>query len=355
MYFCNKCKFSSNLTHNYEQHCLTKKHILLLNKKDEESYFCSTCNKEYKYQKGFESHKKKCKNLSNQINNKLNINNSIEELKKEYENKLKIEKLKNKIKKIENKNLQLQLNNISQPTNKIKVEINNITISKVQYLNNNFGNVIDIHTFIENYKTKFGLSNEQALILLENYQQNGINSCITSLVYYLKESAIKQYKAINGQDIARCDIILPFILSDKSLREHFEKSINGKWDKTTMIDNIKKIVTITNDQIFKHHNQFIHITDHQNRRLMNGILKASCYSILSNITNPELYKITSENGKQSNNVLVREEDESNNVLVEEEDEANNENDNNENDNNENNNNENNYDSNIDEYNSDDDM
>jgi hypothetical protein len=40
------------------------------------------------------------------------------------------------------------------------------------------------------------------------------------------------------------DIILPFLLSDKSLREHFEKSINGKWDKTTMVENIKKIITI---------------------------------------------------------------------------------------------------------------
>ena len=32
--------------------------------------------------------------------------------------------------------------------------INNVRISKVQYLNVNFGNVIDISTFIDNYKKK---------------------------------------------------------------------------------------------------------------------------------------------------------------------------------------------------------
>jgi hypothetical protein len=361
MYFCNECLFSTKLKHNYDRHCLTKKHIVLLNKKNKPNYFCSDCNKDYKHQSSFSRHKKLC-NGDKKPNNprEMNTNNNISNLelkliKKDYEHKLEIEKLKYKnqlekkeleqqlekkeleqklekkelekqleIKEIENKNLQLINNSKNKKvTNKINVEINNINICKLKYLNSNFNNVIDINTFIENYKTKFGLTNEQSLILLENSQEGGINSCISSLVYYLKESAIKQYKEIKGQEIERNDVVLPFLLSDKSLRDHFEKSINGKWDKTTMNDNIKKIVTITNDHVFKHHKQFINISGHQNKRLMNGILKASCYSLLSNITKPELYKINnqSEFNSQDNNIL----------------EGNNEDINNENNDNENNN------------------
>ena len=337
MYFCNECLFSTKLKHNYERHCLTKKHIVLLNKKSKPNYFCSDCDKDYKHQSSFSRHKKLCNgnkkpNNTREINTnntrEINTNNNISNLelkliKKDYEHKLEIEKLKHKnqlekkelekqleIKEIENKNLQLINDSKNKKiTNKINVEINNINICKLKNLNSNFSNVIDINTFIENYKTKFGLTNEQSLILLENSQEGGINSCISSLVYYLKDSAIKQYKEIKGQEIARNDVVLPFLLSDKSLRDHFEKSINGKWDKTTMNDNIKKIVTITNDHVFKHHKQFINISGHQNKRLMNGILKASCYSLLSNITDPELYKITGENNNQSsidsrdNNIL----------------------------------------------------
>jgi hypothetical protein len=329
MYFCNECLFSTKLKHNYERHCLTKKHIVLLNKKGKPNYFCSDCDKDYKHQSSFSRHKKICNgnkkpNNTREINTNSNISNlELKLIKKDYEHKLEIEKLKYKnqlekkelekqleIKEIENKNLQLINDSKNKKiTNKINVEINNINICKLKYLNSNFSNVIDINTFIENYKTKFGLTNEQSLTLLENSQEGGINSCISSLVYYLKDSAIKQYKEIKGQEIARNDVVLPFLLSDKSLRDHFEKSINGKWDKTTMNDNIKKIVTITNDHVFKHHKQFINISGHQNKRLMNGILKASCYSLLSNITDPELYKITGENNNSS---IIDSED--NNIL-----------------------------------------
>ncbi len=373
MYKCDICNYLTSTNHSLKIHYKTKKHNYLLSLVDKlktakKLFCCSLCNKEYTHQSSYSRHKKSCNNLNKEIQIKYDneIDNlkkdhyyrmelEIDNLKKEHYYQMEIEKLKYKnqlekkeleqqlekkeleqklekkelekqleIKEIENKNLQLINNSKNKKvTNKINVEINNINICKLKYLNSNFNNVIDINTFIENYKTKFGLTNEQSLILLENSQEGGINSCISSLVYYLKESAIKQYKEIKGQEIERNDVVLPFLLSDKSLRDHFEKSINGKWDKTTMNDNIKKIVTITNDHVFKHHKQFINISGHQNKRLMNGILKASCYSLLSNITKPELYKINnqSEFNSQDNNIL----------------EGNNEDINNENNDNENNN------------------
>ena len=152
-----------------------------------------------------------------------------------------------------------------------------------------------METFIENYRNKYGLTVDQTRTLLENSQTDGINGCISSLFYYLKKSAMQQYKDMNGQDIEMHNIILPFILSDKYIRDHYEKSISGKWDKTTMIDNLKRIVSITNDQIYKHHNQFMGFNGPQRKRIINGILKASGFSNLDNITIKDFYKNQIEN------------------------------------------------------------
>jgi hypothetical protein len=261
------------------------------------NWICDNCDKEYKHQSSFSRHKKICISTTN-----IDYNNQQLEIEK-LKNELTKQKLE--LKELEIKQLQLQLNtqtnpsNSPNPTNQTNIlnntTVNNVkNISKVQNLNINFGDVIDINTFIENYKNQYGLTNKQTEILLSNYKNNGINSCISSLVYYLKESAIQQYKELKGKEITMANIILPFILSDKCLREHFEKTINGNWDKTTVIDNIKKIVGITDDHVFKHQKTYMQLSDPQKKKLINGLLKASGYSKLSVISNPELYKIEND-------------------------------------------------------------
>jgi hypothetical protein len=278
-------------------------------------YYCPNCYKEYKHHSSFYRHKKNCitnnNNINTNTNNNINTNNNnnnntntnqniitineIEIIKQEYEHKLEIEKLKNKLelKDLENKNLKLQINNTNNQTaNTINNNIKNI--SKIENLNINFGDVLDINTFIENYKNEYGLTKNQTETLLENYKMGGINSCIFSLVYYLKESASKQYKDTKCKIVPLADVILPFILSDKYLRDHFEKNINGHWNKTTSIDNIKKIVGITDEQIFKHHNTYMCLSNSQNKRLINGILKSSEYSKLLDVSKLNLYNTNNE-------------------------------------------------------------
>ena len=304
MYKCDVCNYSTTKHNSIKQHFSTKKHIILVNISNSDMIFrCFDCNKKYKYQSGLCKHKKICKFFQyNNINenSEYNIDNidNVDNIKKDYEQKLEIEKLKNElnikkleIKDIEHKNLQLYVNTHQNTVKTVNnTIINNIKISKVEYLNINFGDVIDINTFIDNYKNQYGLTNKQTETLLDNYKNGGINSCISSLVYYLKESAIQQYKEIKGKEIAMADIILPFILTDKYIRDHFEKTINGQWDKTTMIDNIKKIVGITDDHVYKHHNTYMYLSDAQKKKLINGVLKASGYSKLSEISIPDLYK-----------------------------------------------------------------
>jgi hypothetical protein len=164
-------------------------------------------------------------------------------------------------------------------------------ISKTNYLNLNFGEVIDIQTFINNYKNEYGLTSEQSRIILENYRDGGINTCISTLIHYLKISAIKQYKELKGKDIEKSSIILPFILYDKYLRDHFEKNKDGCWGKTTTTDNIKTLVGITDDYIYKFHNTYMYLTGNQKKKLINGLLKSSDYQSLSQLKDPELYKL----------------------------------------------------------------
>ncbi len=320
MHFCNICNYYTTTKHNLNNHYNTQKHLNELNECYNNSYYCNNCNKQYKYMSGLNRHKKNCINTNNNNtnntnntnnnntnNNNQNINtkNEIEIIKQEYEHKLEIEKLKNKLelKDLENKTLKLQLNNTN---NQIANTINNNNIkniSKIQNLNINFGDVLDINTFIENYKNEYGLTKNQTETLLENYKMGGINSCIYSLVYYLKESASKQYKDTKCKIVPLSDVILPFILSDKYLRDHFEKSINGHWNKTTSIDNIKKIVGITDEQIFKHHNTYMCLSNSQNKRLINGILKSSEYSKLLDVSKLNLYNTNNEleNNENENN------------------------------------------------------
>jgi hypothetical protein len=270
-------------------------------------YKCITCNKLYKHQSSFSRHKVKCYKKTNKKPNAFEI--EMQKIISEHEiikKDLEIARLKTELTNKDSnvKNLQVQVNNADKVNLQNNTINNNVKISKIQYLNVNFGDVIDINTFISNYKNEYGLTNKQTETLLDNYKNGGINSCISTLVYYLKESAIQQYKEIKGKEISKVDIILPFILSDKYLREHFEKNVSGEWDKTTMIDNIKTIVGITDDHIYKHHNTYMQLSDTQKKKLINGVLKASGYSQLSQLSSPDLYKIKEDpkNESKSNEI-----------------------------------------------------
>jgi hypothetical protein len=99
-------------------------------------FFCSECDTEYKHQSSFSRHKKSCQVLTKnpekpeKSKKPLENLNEIDLLKKDYETKLRVEKIKNKlkIKEIKTKNyiekLTLQSSNQSTQSNQPK-ELNN--------------------------------------------------------------------------------------------------------------------------------------------------------------------------------------------------------------------------------------
>ncbi len=302
MHYCKFCNYfakTNNLLHN---HYKTNKHIINANLNNTK-FICKYCNLEYINSIELTKHSKNCNGVNHNGVNHNYINEvhklEIELIKKDYQ--LELEKKQRQldkvslelsyekklaIKEIENKNL--QINNINCINSTIN---NNIKITKIEYLNLNFSNVIPMSTFIENYKTKYGLNKEETRLVLENFKHGGVNSCINDLLFYIRQSACKQYNEEFDMPITidKTNVVLPYMLNDMSLREHYEKYDDEKWSKTKVTDNIKKLVTITNDQIYKHQGEYMNFNGPTRKRIINGLLKGSSYQFLETIKPPSLY------------------------------------------------------------------
>ncbi len=285
--FCDVCNYNTNSNYNLKKHFLTNKHI-------NNSYtqtkkiICEYCNRNYTHSSSYSRHKKVCKG-------------KFEYSQKEYE--LKVAKLQNENEKkdieIEKKDIEIKYLKKLNNSKKVNITNNNINISKIDFLNLNFNNVISIETFTKNYEEKYGLTKEETEMLLYNYKNNSLDTCISNFLYFFKKSAIRQYKD-KGIDITKNDIVLPFILTDQSLRFHFEKSNNNQWDKTTSKHNITNLVYLTDQQVFKHQNQSLCLSTYEKKRIANGVLKESCFNLLTNLSNPEHYK-SIENDDENEN------------------------------------------------------
>jgi hypothetical protein len=298
-------EYDSDYEYDLHDICYTGESNTVTDDSLDYGYYCNYCNNKYKHQSTLSRHKKTCiKSPDNARKISINYKDHLRELeinklKFEFKRKYTEQHWKNKsaVKDLEIGFLRdMKSNNAITNNNVLNTNItnnntlNDIKISKIDNLNQNFSEVIDINTFIENYKNRFGLTKEQSLVILENCQYDGVDGCVNALVHYLKKSAARQYKELTGQDIELNNIVLPFMLSDMSLRDHFERLASGQWIRTTNTENIKRLVTLTNDQVYEHHNQHLDISGPQKKRTVNGILKASAYSLLSLLSNPEFYK-----------------------------------------------------------------
>ena len=316
MHYCNICNYFAASKSNLNTHNNTLSHLSKCkNEEPINTYFCKYCNKNFQHKSSYIRHSKLCK--SNEENNNLNeilhlelelIKKDCELVKKDCE--LELEKKQREIDRLtyekelaikENKNL--QINNINGNNNTI-----NNKYTKIENLNINFPMVLDMKTFIHNYKTDYGLTQEQTRILLENSKNGGIDSCISTLSFYLRESAIKQYNDFFTfkTKIDKTNSVFPYILYDMSLREHYEKFESGKWNRVKQKDNLKALITITDDQVYKHQNEFLHLKNGDKKKIINGLLGSSSYHTLQEL-DPELYK--------SNNLISKKQQDSKNNIT----------------------------------------
>jgi hypothetical protein len=320
---CDICSFLGNKKNDLDRHYKTKKHfnntlqyekydnIEHVNESDikkDQVYQCEYCNKEIKHKSSFSRHKKKCfQKITNEQKLLLELNsvkNELSMLKKDNE----IEKLKFKVKvkDLKIKTLEHPTNQTINITNNIdnsnnKNATTNVKISKLEMLNNNFCQVIDMKTFTENFATpKYGLSEKDAENLLEicNNNNSSVDAIINSVLYYVNNSMKKQYENEYNIILPKDKIVLPFISSDLSLRYHFEKN-DKEWCKTTSKSNINKIVTLTEKQVFDHKKESIGLNSYKKRRIVNGVLKES---LLDNIDDTNNFYKSKDDKNTDNNV-----------------------------------------------------
>ena len=322
MHYCNICNYYTTESNKIKIHYNSQKHIKntnsINNSNTNNDLICSICKKEYKYLTSLKNHQLKC----NQIENSSLLNDKINEVKKDFKYKLEIEKLKLKNEQLKNEyeqkleieilrsEYELKLKNqecetlkqitTTNSNNNITNNITNIHISKLDFLNTNFCNVLNIDDFIENYKNKYSLTKEETQILLDNSSMGGLNNCITTLACYLQRIAHKMYTDLKESNLTVKEAIMPILLVDGSARSHYEKN-DTKWIRTQSMDKIKAIYNITNDQIFNHHKTHLLYNGYQRKKIQNGILKMCDYARLNDLKNDFYKKQTITNQDSSSN------------------------------------------------------
>jgi hypothetical protein len=139
--------------------------------------------------------------------------------------------------------------------------------------------MIDLDTFTENYKNdpKYHLTKDEALVLLENSEKLGVPSYGEGLYTYIKKKYCLQLEDLTGQKHPYHESFLPFICSDINLRRHYELEKDG-WKLVKDTDKIKKIVNISDQQIFNHHNKFVCYSKKGKNTVVNIFLRKSDYS-----------------------------------------------------------------------------
>jgi hypothetical protein len=299
--YCELCDYIADNKYYFMKHNKSKKHFNKIinleidkgeiNKEEIDNtqnkikiYECHYCNTKIKHQSSYSRHSKKCKNKID-INNNNNNDSELELLKlknkldiQDLQHKLEIKDLKLKYLEDNNNFQRINITNINNSNNNINHNISHktnksISKSKLDDLNMNYSLMIDMNTFITNFESEiYGLNETDTEKILDICKNGYIEDIIDQFFNYLKNSMMKQCEN-NNIIYPIGKVKLPFVFGDSSLRYYFEKKNENEWCKTTSTDNIKKLVSIIEKQVYEHKNEHIYLNDYKKRRIVNGLLK----------------------------------------------------------------------------------
>ena len=190
-------------------------------------FSCQYCQNVYQTKSGLNRHLSKClvRHYENQ------------NLKKELKHQQKTIDIVSKMKP-------------SQVTNNI-TNNNNKTIN---YLNSNFGEMIEMNKFLYNLQHTEQLTHHEREMLLMAYKDNGIELFARSFSHIMKENCRRQLLKEGLPDYP----MLPLYCSDGNLRSHKEKDSKG-WKTRYDNQSINTMINISSDQVYQshHHPLFI--------------------------------------------------------------------------------------------------
>lgn len=249
---------------------------------------CNYCKKDFSKLSNVKRHEKICKQNLN--NNNLLI--KIQSLETELKLRKELEKKNEHIIKLLEKEKEIEYINITNTSNNLNVIVNN-NFTNTNTNNNNtkkdklnlfFENTIDIDTFIDKYQNdpRYKLTEEETKCLLEITEENGYISFANGIFYFLKNKYKLQLEDLTKTKLDNNAIfVLPFVNGDGNCRNHYEKKPE-EWTIISSTDKIKKIISISKDQIYNHHNKPIFICGRDTVSTVNTLLRNSDYkSVIS--------------------------------------------------------------------------
>ena len=213
---------------------------------------CPYCFKEFTTRQGKWKHiKKYCKEKGKQeilLDKMTNLENTVKELAKQ--------------RPVQN------IYNNKYIDNSRKKYIDNS--KNTNYLNIALPNMLDMDTFIKNLMTSHKLDSEKTKLLLESFKTCGLISYGNNLSRTLKENCYQQVKDMDkdSQGVK----MIPIVTTDSNLRSHKEKHEDG-WRKVDNDKKLNEIINITNDQVYKNHNEPIYLENKDKQKIANIIKK----------------------------------------------------------------------------------
>lgn len=242
---------------------------------------CQFCQQIYGNNRSLNKHLKSCLLKNNQIHRlkkdledkelqiqKLNYDKDIEIEKLKKEKDLEIEKLEainlEKDRRIEDKDKTIE---IAKQSNSIT--INNTSNKTINYLNNNFGEMIAMEKFLNALEHTHQLILQERKDLLIAYQECGIDVFARNFSYIMKQNCKRQ---LEDQGLTDMKLIPLFCSDGKESSIHKEKQSDG-WK--TLYDNqsINRMINISNQQIHDSYQTLVPVNGRKRNKVFNEIKK----------------------------------------------------------------------------------
>lgn len=252
-FYCEKCDYGTSRESQYNRHLSTRKHKMELNehkngiKKSSKEFICNICNKKYETQSGLWKHETKCKNLTENIDNKKEKKTRK---KKSFSEKTLIDMV-------------LQNNELIMETQK---KINNMLPNTGNTINNTYNNNININIFLnENCKNALNIMD------FINLLQNKLNSLDYDTLDYKNKISTFFLQELQDLDIEK----RPLHCCDVKQEIIYVKD-NDVWEKDNKNAKIRNAINYLNKENIKNIPIILEETNNDNE---------NCIDIVSNITN----------------------------------------------------------------------
>ena len=202
------------------------------------SLSCHYCHNVYQTKRGLNKHIRTCLMREKEIEKKL--------CQQSFEKEMKIKILEKDLEK--EQALNQQKDKTIEIAKNSKRIINNIntTNKTINYLNNQYGEMIAMEQFLYNLQHTEQLTQEEREKLLVSYKDSGIELFARSFSHIMKENCRRQLLKEGLPDMN----LIPLYCSDGNFRSHKEKGEQG-WNTHYDNHSINKMINISSQQVYQ--------------------------------------------------------------------------------------------------------